>query len=238
MHIFEESLFFKLRTTIQQKTVKPTYLLSVWCQEAGGRKRARDCLDVYRNVLAVTGSFNGENTTEAYSLSQGHFIKRTLQKHVDCHGLISWREHYRNVLTVTGSFHGEKITETCWLSQAHFTKRTLQKRVDCHRLISWKKQYIKVLTVLTHFTKRTLQKHIDCQWLISWTEQTRDVLTLKGSFHEENSTETYWLSKAHFIERTVQLKYIDCHRLILKRDQYSSNILTVISSFHGENSTV
>ena len=31
-----------LRTTIQQKTVKPTYLLSVRCQEAGGRKRARD----------------------------------------------------------------------------------------------------------------------------------------------------------------------------------------------------
>ena len=44
MQIFEIILFFKLRT-IQQKTVKPTYLLSVRCQEAGGRKRARDCLD-------------------------------------------------------------------------------------------------------------------------------------------------------------------------------------------------
>ena len=40
-------IFFKLRT-IQQKTVKPTYLLSVRCQEAGGRKRARDCLDEKR----------------------------------------------------------------------------------------------------------------------------------------------------------------------------------------------
>ena len=29
VHIFEEVLFFKLRTTIQQKTVKPTYLVSV-----------------------------------------------------------------------------------------------------------------------------------------------------------------------------------------------------------------
>ena len=29
---------------IQQKTVKPTYLSSVRCQEAGGRKRARGCL--------------------------------------------------------------------------------------------------------------------------------------------------------------------------------------------------
>ena len=28
VHIFEESLFFKLHTTIQQKTVKPTYLVS------------------------------------------------------------------------------------------------------------------------------------------------------------------------------------------------------------------
>ena len=34
VQIFEESLFFKLRATIQQKTVKPTYLLSIWCQEA------------------------------------------------------------------------------------------------------------------------------------------------------------------------------------------------------------
>ena len=40
MQIFEVSLFFKLRTTIQQKTVKPIYLLSVWCQEAGGRKKS------------------------------------------------------------------------------------------------------------------------------------------------------------------------------------------------------
>ena len=40
VHIFEEVLFFKLRTTVQlQKTVKPTYLVSVWCWEAGGRKR-------------------------------------------------------------------------------------------------------------------------------------------------------------------------------------------------------
>ena len=39
MQIFEVILFFKLRTTIQQKTVIPTYLLSVRCQEAGGRKR-------------------------------------------------------------------------------------------------------------------------------------------------------------------------------------------------------
>ena len=37
MQIFEVILFFKLRTTKQQKTIKPTYLLSVWCQEAGGR---------------------------------------------------------------------------------------------------------------------------------------------------------------------------------------------------------
>ena len=44
MKVFEVILFFKLRTTIRQKTVKPTYLLSVGCQEAGGRKRARDCL--------------------------------------------------------------------------------------------------------------------------------------------------------------------------------------------------
>ena len=29
VQIFEESLFFKLRTTIKQKTVKPNYLLSV-----------------------------------------------------------------------------------------------------------------------------------------------------------------------------------------------------------------
>ena len=29
MQIFKESLFFKLRTTIQQKTVKPTYLVSI-----------------------------------------------------------------------------------------------------------------------------------------------------------------------------------------------------------------
>ena len=72
MHIFEEGLFFKLRTTVQQKTVKLTYLVSVWCWEAGGRvfvmlvgalspvnhrglhqgyigrRRARDCLDVKR----------------------------------------------------------------------------------------------------------------------------------------------------------------------------------------------
>ena len=41
VQIFEVILFFKLRT-IQQKTVKPTYLLPVRCQEAGGRKRARD----------------------------------------------------------------------------------------------------------------------------------------------------------------------------------------------------
>ena len=41
MRIFEESLFFKLRTTIQQKTVKPTYRLSVRCQEAVGRKRRK-----------------------------------------------------------------------------------------------------------------------------------------------------------------------------------------------------
>ena len=39
MQIFKESLFFKLLTTIQQKTVKTTYLVSVWCQEAGRRKR-------------------------------------------------------------------------------------------------------------------------------------------------------------------------------------------------------
>ena len=35
----------------QQKTVKPTYLLSVRCQEAGGRKRARDCLDEKRTII-------------------------------------------------------------------------------------------------------------------------------------------------------------------------------------------
>ena len=34
---FEVIVFFNLRTTIQQKTVKPTYLFSVRCQEAGRR---------------------------------------------------------------------------------------------------------------------------------------------------------------------------------------------------------
>ena len=53
MKVFEVILFFKLRTTIQQKTVKPTYLLSVSCQEAGGRKRARDCLDEKRRTLTL-----------------------------------------------------------------------------------------------------------------------------------------------------------------------------------------
>ena len=48
MQIFEVILFFKLRK-IQQKTVKPTYLLSVRCQEAGGRKRARGSL-VYSTI--------------------------------------------------------------------------------------------------------------------------------------------------------------------------------------------
>ena len=46
MHIFEESLFFKLHTTIQQKTVKPTYLVSVRCQEAGSKKRSFNLLYV------------------------------------------------------------------------------------------------------------------------------------------------------------------------------------------------
>ena len=41
-------LFQATYNTTQQKTVKPTYLSSVCCQEAGGRKRARDCLDEKR----------------------------------------------------------------------------------------------------------------------------------------------------------------------------------------------
>ena len=48
MQVFEVNLFFKLRTTIQQKTVKPTYLSSVRCEEAGRKKRALDCLDEKR----------------------------------------------------------------------------------------------------------------------------------------------------------------------------------------------
>ena len=47
MQIFEVNLFFKLCTKIQQKTDKPTYLLSIWCQEAGGKKRARDSPDAF-----------------------------------------------------------------------------------------------------------------------------------------------------------------------------------------------
>ena len=51
MQSFEVILFFKLRTKIQQKTVKPTYLLSVRCQEAGGRKRARELSIVLRHEI-------------------------------------------------------------------------------------------------------------------------------------------------------------------------------------------
>ena len=38
MQIFEEVLFFKLLTTIQQKTVKPTYLESVDARRLAGGK--------------------------------------------------------------------------------------------------------------------------------------------------------------------------------------------------------
>ena len=42
MQIFEEVLFFKLRTTIQQKTVKQTCVSLML--RGGGRTRARNCL--------------------------------------------------------------------------------------------------------------------------------------------------------------------------------------------------
>ena len=45
MQIFEVCLFFKLRTAVQQKTVKPTY----HCQEAGGRKRNGEHTGVWVN---------------------------------------------------------------------------------------------------------------------------------------------------------------------------------------------
>ena len=38
MHIFEVILFFKLRTTIQQKTVKPTYLCPLDARKLAGGK--------------------------------------------------------------------------------------------------------------------------------------------------------------------------------------------------------
>ena len=66
--MFEVILFFKLRTTIQQKTVKPTYLLSVRCQEAGGRKRARGCLDEKRRTGTISRHFKISAThVELYS---------------------------------------------------------------------------------------------------------------------------------------------------------------------------
>ena len=58
MQIFEVIFFFKLRTTIQQKTVKPTYLLSVRCQEAGGRKRARGSLVLFISCVFLNVFFN------------------------------------------------------------------------------------------------------------------------------------------------------------------------------------
>ena len=53
-----KSLFFKLRTTIQQKTVKPTYLLSVWCHEAGERKKPQKFSHFVLFHLIKKHSFN------------------------------------------------------------------------------------------------------------------------------------------------------------------------------------
>ena len=47
MQIFDVIIFFELRT-IQQRTVKLTYLCPLGARKAGERKRARDCLDEKR----------------------------------------------------------------------------------------------------------------------------------------------------------------------------------------------
>ena len=50
MHIFDVIIFFELRT-IQQKTVKPTYLCPLGARKLAEGKRARDCQDEKRRNL-------------------------------------------------------------------------------------------------------------------------------------------------------------------------------------------